>query len=165
MENLKNKSFLKRILLSTRNILSIVGVATILGIILNVDSIQIWLAQPRLKVEVLNWYGIRDTSSVSNDVPVFDEFEVKLNIIPRVRFHPSHFPINQVKGISITKGEWFGAYRTDREIPFNIKDEPVILKIIVYRIPIEGVNSGKNVEIKVFDMRGNVSTASITKAF
>lgn len=161
----KNKNFLMYILLSVRNVLSLVGIATLLSVVLNIDSVQNWLAQPRLDIEILNWHGIRETSSFSEGVPVFDEFEVKLNIIPHVRFHPGRFPVNQVKGISIRKGQWFGAYKADREVPFNIKDEPVVLILIVHKIPIEGANSGKSVEIKVVDLWGRVSTTLIKNAF
>lgn len=160
-----NKNFLMSILLNIRNILSLVGIATLLSVVLNIDSVQNWLAQPRLDIEILNWHGIRETSSFSEGVPVFDEFEVKLNIIPHVRFHPGRFPVNQVKGISIRKGQWFGAYKADREIPFNIKDEPVVLTLRVHEIPIEGASSGKSVEIKVVDLWGHVSTALIEKSF
>lgn len=163
--DLKNKNSLISIWLSFRNVLSLVGVATLLSVILNIDSVQNWLAQPRLDIEILNWYGIRETSSFSEGIPVFDEFEIKLNIVPHVRFHPGRFPVNQVKGISIRKGQWFGAYKADKEIPFNIKDEPVVLTLRVHRIPIEGASSGKSVEIRVVDLWGRVSIALIEKAF
>lgn len=147
-----------------RNILSLIGVATILGLVLNITSVQNWLASPKLDVEVLDWSGIRETSSFSGGVPVFDEFEVKLNIIPRVRFHPGYFPINQVKGLSVRKGQWFGAYKADKEIPFVIRDEPVTLTLVLHRIPIEGPSSN-NVEIKIIDLWGHISTVSIKNSF
>ena len=156
---------MRKIISVVRSLLSIIGFVTILGVVLNIDSVQIWLAQPRLEVEILHWHGIRETSSFSGEVPVFDEFEMTLNIIPRVRFHPNQFPVNQVKGMSIRKGEWFGAYKADRKIPFAIRDEPVTLELVVNKIPIHGANSGKDVEVNIIDRWGRVSTASLENAF
>ena len=147
------------------NLLGLIGIASVISAVSHVDVITHWLQHPTLKIEILNFHGRRELNSFDqHGKPVFDQLVVQLNIVPQVRYRIGTFPANQVKGISVKKGDWYGLFQIDREIPFTVRDEPIPLKLSIYHIPIEGPQ-GQAVEIRIVDRWGQSARALIENQF
>ena len=143
------------------NGLACIGLTSVIACVVKIDTVQRWLVDPRLDVEVLSWNARRETSSFSGSEPCFDEVKVKLNITPRVRYYLGSFPINQVKSVILRRKESVFVGPSDRPIPFPIKDEPVSFEMTIFAFPMNGPDTWNGVVVEVIDRWGHLSTTSL----
>ena len=131
--------------------LALVGVTTLF----NIESVHHWLANPRLDVEVLSYYG-KGSSSSEGSEPAFDEMKFRLNIVPRVRFEFPSYPVNQVKSIAVRTDKISFACLTDTQLPLSIRDEPVAVEVTVFSFPIKTPDPWKDAVIEIIDRWGQL---------
>lgn len=139
-------SFIKRLFVS-------IGLGTVVTLIFALEPIYYWTKNPHLEVQYRNSWVRLDAAAI---IPM----AISVNIEPHVRFHMGQYPPNQVKNISVKKGDLYLPFRTDPEIPFVVHDEPVAVDISVLSLSLEETR-GKPVEVSILDRWGNVSKIEI----
>ncbi len=145
-----------------RDLVSIVGIGAIVTVIFNLDFAYYWLVQPSISVEPIGgFYSLRDTGSFQNGKPIFDVSEIQINLVPKVRYHGRSWPVNQVKAIIVRKGDWLGPYKIEPKGPFVVKEEPVVVKVQIFNVPIKTPAEENPVEIQFVDKWGKITTTSV----
>lgn len=144
-------------------LLAIVGFGAIVTVICNVDAVQHWLVNPKLEAKVV-LFTIREGNAYSATGRVFDEVSAKVNVTPHVQFHIGSFPVNQVMSITVEKkGEeqLKSRIRVVPDLPITVKDEPVVITVMLPSVPIEWGSAWNDVEVHLTDRWGQISSVPL----
>lgn len=139
-----------------KRVFTLVGIAAVITVAANVDPIYHWLQSPRLEVQFLHSEFYPNKSAV---IPA----KININIVPHRRLHFGQYPANQLKNISVRKGDSYLPVTTEPKTPFTVRDEAVPVAIWILSDSVfQGEYRGKPIVIQILDLLGNASRIEVT---